>query len=143
MPYKTAARRRPNKKRRDYIVKQNRKDTRQQAADSMSNTTRRSNAVDFLFCFTITPPRTVLRGRGRLKKGGGAQTVLYATRTRRVFRRPCGCKRPSETLAKPKSALLCLCLRLPKDRAAIGAKPERSPEGHKRGYGSLLVFQTA
>ncbi|EKY05326.1 hypothetical protein HMPREF9120_01915 [Neisseria sp. oral taxon 020 str. F0370] len=30
------------------IVSQNRKDTRQQAADSMSNTTRRSNAVDFL-----------------------------------------------------------------------------------------------
>ncbi|EKY08805.1 hypothetical protein HMPREF9120_00615 [Neisseria sp. oral taxon 020 str. F0370] len=31
------------------IVSQNKKDTRQQAADSMSNTTRRSNAVDFYF----------------------------------------------------------------------------------------------
>ncbi|EKY07037.1 hypothetical protein HMPREF9120_01176 [Neisseria sp. oral taxon 020 str. F0370] len=35
-------------------MSQNKKDTRQQAADSMSNTTRRSNAVDFLFWLTIS-----------------------------------------------------------------------------------------
>ena len=35
------------------IVSQNKKDTRQQAADSMSNTARRSNAVYFLFWLTI------------------------------------------------------------------------------------------
>ena len=35
------------------IVSQNKKDTRQQAADSMGNTARRSNAVDFLFWLTI------------------------------------------------------------------------------------------
>ena len=35
------------------IVSQNKKYTRQQAADSMSNTTRRSNAVDFLFWLAI------------------------------------------------------------------------------------------
>ncbi|MFH6973215.1 hypothetical protein ACG2K1_01855 [Neisseria sp. 23W00296] len=34
-------------------MNQNRKDTRQQAADSMGNTARRSNAVYFLFWLTI------------------------------------------------------------------------------------------
>ena len=38
----------------NYIVNQNKKDIRQQAADSTSSTARRSNAVDFLFWFTIT-----------------------------------------------------------------------------------------
>ncbi|ASP16334.1 hypothetical protein CGZ77_00405 [Neisseria sp. KEM232] len=38
---------------RAFIVSQNRKDTRQQAADSMGNTARRSNAVYFLFWLTI------------------------------------------------------------------------------------------
>ncbi|EKY05149.1 hypothetical protein HMPREF9120_01973 [Neisseria sp. oral taxon 020 str. F0370] len=35
------------------IVSQNKKDTRQQAVDSTDSTARRSNAVDFLFWFTI------------------------------------------------------------------------------------------
>ncbi|EGF06829.1 hypothetical protein HMPREF9123_2789 [Neisseria bacilliformis ATCC BAA-1200] len=47
-------------------MKQNRKDTRQQAADSTGNTARRSNAVDFLFWFTIKtnkPFSGCLKGR--------------------------------------------------------------------------------
>ena len=36
-----------------YIVSQNKKDTRQRAADSTSSTARRDNAVYFLFGLTI------------------------------------------------------------------------------------------
>ena len=47
---------------RGCIVSQNKKDTRQQAADSMSNTARRSNAVYFLFWLIIK------RDGGRLRR---------------------------------------------------------------------------
>ncbi|EKY04385.1 hypothetical protein HMPREF9120_02328 [Neisseria sp. oral taxon 020 str. F0370] len=47
-------------------MSQNRKDTRQQAADSMSNTTRRSNAVDFLFWLTIAERTCAFRQPFRL-----------------------------------------------------------------------------
>ena len=39
----------------EHIVSQNKKDTRQQAADSTGSTARRSNAVYFLFWLTISP----------------------------------------------------------------------------------------
>ncbi|ASP16833.1 hypothetical protein ACG2K1_04255 [Neisseria sp. 23W00296] len=62
------------------IVSQNKKDTRQQAAGSTGSTTRRSNAVDFLFWFTIFDQHLLkyccTYQEGRLKAGYAFQTAF-------------------------------------------------------------------